>query len=104
MLKIFKGAIVSTPKYTVYVQVFAEFHRITNVNLRNQFYCGLDRYTPKLVALYRQKSSRTGKGAEALREMLRIYDLEVSLFPWGYRKSNVLSLQIRYSLNFKLFL
>ncbi|CAL8333859.1 unnamed protein product [Merluccius merluccius] len=57
-------------------QVFAEFHRITNVNLRNQFYCELDRYTPKLVALYRQKSSRTGKGAEALREMLRIYDLE----------------------------
>ncbi|XP_059200484.1 uncharacterized protein LOC131980289 [Centropristis striata] len=42
----------------------------------NQFYCELDRYTPKLVALYRQKSSRTGKGAEALREMLRIYDLE----------------------------
>ncbi|KAM4544786.1 uncharacterized protein PAE49_017594 isoform 1-T1 [Odontesthes bonariensis] len=57
-------------------QVFAEFHRITNVNLRNQFYCELDRYTPKIVALYQQKSSRTGKGAEALREMLRIYDLE----------------------------
>lgn len=42
-------------------------------------YCELDRYTPKLHALYRQKSSRTGKGAEALREMLTIYDLEVSL-------------------------
>ncbi|XP_061902073.1 uncharacterized protein LOC133649501 [Entelurus aequoreus] len=56
--------------------VFAEFHRITNVNLRNQFYCELDRYTPKLVALYGQKSSRTGKRAEALQEMLRIYDLE----------------------------
>ncbi|TKS66097.1 hypothetical protein D9C73_000153 [Collichthys lucidus] len=56
--------------------VFAEFHRITNVNLRNQFYYELDRYTPKLAALYRQKSSRTGKGAEALREMLRIYDFE----------------------------
>ncbi|XP_061782712.1 uncharacterized protein [Nerophis lumbriciformis] len=57
-------------------QVFAEFHRITNVNRRNQFYCELERYTPKLVALYRQKSSRTGKGAEALQEMLRIDDLE----------------------------
>ncbi|XP_061790027.1 uncharacterized protein [Nerophis lumbriciformis] len=57
-------------------QVFAEFHRITNVNPRNQFYCELERYTPKLVALYRQKSSRTGKGAEALQEMLRIDDLE----------------------------
>ncbi|KAE8278100.1 hypothetical protein D5F01_LYC23833 [Larimichthys crocea] len=45
-------------------------------DLRNQFYCELDQYTPKLAALYRQKSSRTGKGAEALREMLRIYDLE----------------------------
>ncbi|KAE8278161.1 hypothetical protein D5F01_LYC23749 [Larimichthys crocea] len=60
-------------------QVFAEFHRITNVNLRNQFYCELDQYTPKLAALYRQKSSRTGKGAEALREMLRIYDLEITI-------------------------
>ncbi|KAK0137073.1 hypothetical protein N1851_026735 [Merluccius polli] len=64
------------PALRMQSQVFAEFHRITNVNLRNQFYCELDRYTPKLVALYQQKSSRTGKGAEALREMLRIYDLE----------------------------
>uniref|UniRef100_A0A0F8AUA9 Sterile alpha motif domain-containing protein 3 n=1 Tax=Larimichthys crocea TaxID=215358 RepID=A0A0F8AUA9_LARCR len=64
------------PALQMQSQVFAEFHRITNVNLRNQFYCELDRYTPKLAALYRQKSSRTGKGAEALREMLRIYDLE----------------------------
>ncbi|XP_072768636.1 uncharacterized protein [Nerophis lumbriciformis] len=58
------------------ILVFAEFHRITNVNRRNQFYCELERYTPKLVALYGQKSSRTGKGAEALQEMLRIDDLE----------------------------
>ncbi|TKS70565.1 Calcium-dependent secretion activator 1 [Collichthys lucidus] len=64
------------PALRMQSQVFAEFHRITNVNLRNQFYYELDRYTPKLAALYRQKSSRTGKGAEALREMLRIYDLE----------------------------
>ncbi|TKS90290.1 hypothetical protein D9C73_024421 [Collichthys lucidus] len=64
------------PAFRMQSQVFAEFHRITNVNLRNQFYYELDRYTPKLAALYRQKSSRTGKGAEALREMLRIYDLQ----------------------------
>nr|XP_061842648.1 uncharacterized protein LOC133623392 [Nerophis lumbriciformis] len=67
-------------------QVFAEFHRITNVNPRNQFYCELERYTPKLVALYRQKSSRTGKGAEALQEMLRIDDLDASSSSWCPRR------------------
>ncbi|CAL8298327.1 unnamed protein product [Gadus morhua 'NCC'] len=57
-------------------KVFAEFHRITNVNLQNQFYCELDRYTPKLIALYRQKASRSGKTAETLRRILGIYDLQ----------------------------
>ncbi|XP_056250718.1 uncharacterized protein LOC130181015 [Seriola aureovittata] len=73
---VFRGTPTSGFQSFAREAVFAEFHRITNLNLRNQFYCELDRYTPKLVALYRQKSSRTGKGAEALREMLRIYDLE----------------------------
>uniref|UniRef100_A0A0F8ATN7 Sterile alpha motif domain-containing protein 3 n=1 Tax=Larimichthys crocea TaxID=215358 RepID=A0A0F8ATN7_LARCR len=49
------------------------------LRMQSQFYCELDQYTPKLAALYRQKSSRTGKGAEALREMLRIYDLEITI-------------------------
>ncbi|KAL0172493.1 hypothetical protein M9458_032804, partial [Cirrhinus mrigala] len=52
------------------------FHRITNTNLRNQFYAELDRHTPQLFALYRQKASHTGKVSEVLRDILRIYDRE----------------------------
>ncbi|XP_030193447.1 uncharacterized protein LOC115529102 [Gadus morhua] len=66
----------SWPALRMKSQVFAEFHRITNVNLQNQFYCELDRYTPKLIALYRQKASRSGKTAETLRRILGIYDLQ----------------------------
>ncbi|RXN22568.1 myosin heavy fast skeletal muscle-like protein [Labeo rohita] len=60
-----------------HVPVCAEFHRITNTNLRNQFYAELDRHTPQLFALYRQKASHTGKVSEVLRDILRIYDREV---------------------------
>uniref|UniRef100_A0A3Q1CWA7 C2 domain-containing protein n=1 Tax=Amphiprion ocellaris TaxID=80972 RepID=A0A3Q1CWA7_AMPOC len=38
-------------------QVFAEFHRITNVNLRSQFYSELDRHTPRLISISVQGSS-----------------------------------------------
>uniref|UniRef100_A0A8P4KAB6 Uncharacterized protein n=1 Tax=Dicentrarchus labrax TaxID=13489 RepID=A0A8P4KAB6_DICLA len=49
-------------------QVFAEFHRINNVNLRNQFYKELDRHTPKLITLFRDKATKTGKIAEELEK------------------------------------
>ncbi|KAJ8347600.1 hypothetical protein SKAU_G00261890 [Synaphobranchus kaupii] len=59
--------------------VFAEFHRINNVNLRTQFYKELDRHTPKLITLCREKATKTGKIAEELCEIMRIYDLQVNL-------------------------
>ncbi|KAF3859804.1 hypothetical protein F7725_000059 [Dissostichus mawsoni] len=57
-------------------EVCAVFHRITNVNLRNQLFSELDRHTLRLIALYRQKAARTGKVSEALPEILRICDLQ----------------------------
>ncbi|XP_052444057.1 uncharacterized protein LOC127985893 [Carassius gibelio] len=57
-------------------QVFAEFHRINNVNLRNQFYKELDRHTPKLITLFRDKATKTGKIAEELARLMMIYDLQ----------------------------
>ncbi|KAF6728176.1 hypothetical protein FQA47_003307, partial [Oryzias melastigma] len=57
-------------------QVFAEFHRINNVNLRNQFYKELDRHTPKLMTLFREKSTKTGRIAEELPRLIKIYDLQ----------------------------
>ncbi|XP_055046088.2 uncharacterized protein [Misgurnus anguillicaudatus] len=57
-------------------QVFAEFHPINNVNLRNQFYKELDRHTPKLITLFRDKAIKTGKIAEELAKLMRIYDIQ----------------------------
>ncbi|CAM4568429.1 unnamed protein product [Leuciscus chuanchicus] len=71
-----KDFLVKWPALRIESQVCAEFHRITNTNLRNQFYAELDRHTPQLFALYRQKASHTGKVSEVLRDLLRIYDRE----------------------------
>ncbi|XP_059396356.1 uncharacterized protein LOC132128959 [Carassius carassius] len=56
-------------------QIAAEFHRITNISLKNKFYAELDNHTPRLIAVYRQKAARTGKAAEALRSICSAYDL-----------------------------
>ena len=57
--------------------MFAEFQRITNQNLPNTFYAELDRHTPRLMALFRQKASRTGKNADALAEIFKVHDEQV---------------------------
>ena len=54
------------------LQVSAEFHRITNVNLHHTFYAELDRHTQKLIGVYREKV------AEALRQILGDFDSQVS--------------------------
>ncbi|KAL1269050.1 hypothetical protein QQF64_031339 [Cirrhinus molitorella] len=56
-------------------RIAAEFHRITNISLKNKFYAELDKHTPRLLAVYRQKPARTGKAAEALRSIFSAYDL-----------------------------
>ncbi|XP_056099457.1 uncharacterized protein LOC130105545 [Rhinichthys klamathensis goyatoka] len=56
-------------------QIAAEFHRITNISLKNKFYAELDNHTPRLIAVYRQKAARTGKAAEALRSIFSAFDL-----------------------------
>ncbi|XP_054592953.1 uncharacterized protein [Nothobranchius furzeri] len=62
------------PALRFHSQVCAEFHRVTNINLQKQFYAELDRHTPRLMALYRQKATCTGKISEALRNFLNHYD------------------------------
>ncbi|MGH0180162.1 UNVERIFIED_CONTAM: hypothetical protein FKN15_003232 [Acipenser sinensis] len=56
--------------------VYAEFQRITNQNLPNIFYEELDRHTLRLMTLYRQRASNTGKTSDALADILRIHDLQ----------------------------
>ena len=60
------------------MQVFAESHQI-NVNLCIQFYKELDRHTPKLITLFREKAAKTGKIAEETGKLMRIYDFQVNL-------------------------
>ncbi|KAJ8349140.1 hypothetical protein SKAU_G00277290 [Synaphobranchus kaupii] len=55
-------------------EVYAEFQRITNQNLPNTFYAELDRHLSRLMTLFRQKASKTGKTADALAEILKIHD------------------------------
>ena len=55
------------------MQVYAEFQRITNQNLPNTFYAELDRHTPRLMALFRQKASKTGQTADALADKSMIH-------------------------------
>ncbi|XP_063321027.1 uncharacterized protein LOC134619186 [Pelmatolapia mariae] len=57
--------------------VVAEFHRINNVNLSTQFYKELDRHTPRLITLFRDKAIKTGKIAEELAKLMRIYDIQL---------------------------
>uniref|UniRef100_A0A3B3QA24 PB1 domain-containing protein n=1 Tax=Paramormyrops kingsleyae TaxID=1676925 RepID=A0A3B3QA24_9TELE len=69
-----KDVMVRWPALLMESQVFAEFHRINNVNLRSQFYKELDRHMPKLITLFRDKATKTGKIAEELAKLMRIYD------------------------------
>ena len=66
------------------LQVNAEFQRITNKNLPNAFYAELDNITPRLLAVFRQKASKTGKIADGT-EIFRAHDEQVCIcnFPWN---------------------
>lgn len=62
------------PALRMQSQVYAEFQRITNQNLPNTFYAELDRHAPRLMAIFRQKASRTGKTADALAAIFKVND------------------------------
>ncbi|KAK0143413.1 hypothetical protein N1851_018450 [Merluccius polli] len=55
-------------------EVYAEFQRVTNQNLPNTFYAEHDRHTPRLMTLFRQKASKTGKTADALADIFKVHD------------------------------
>ena len=62
----------------IFWQICAEFHRITNLNLKNHFYAELDRHAPRLQSLFRKKAASKGKVAEVLIQLFVSYDLQVS--------------------------
>ncbi|KAB5528390.1 hypothetical protein PHYPO_G00139680 [Pangasianodon hypophthalmus] len=46
------------------------------MNLKNHFCALLDQHAPRLQNLFRKKAARTGKVAEVLDQLFRIYDLQ----------------------------
>ncbi|XP_076842093.1 uncharacterized protein LOC143486128 isoform X3 [Brachyhypopomus gauderio] len=69
--------------------VYAEFQRITNQNLPNKFYAQLDHYTPRLMTMFQQKASKTGRVSDALVDILKAHD-EQELHDVHTRRTTVL--------------
>lgn len=61
------------------MQIYAEFHRISNFNLKSTSAAVLHRHAPHLKSLFRKKAARTGKVDEVLGQLSRIYDLHFSM-------------------------
>lgn len=57
------------------MQLYSEFHRITNQNLPYSFYAALDKYTPQLLKLYKKR--KTGSFGEKMEDVLRAYEEQV---------------------------
>ncbi|KAK5911531.1 hypothetical protein CgunFtcFv8_005695 [Champsocephalus gunnari] len=70
-------------------EVYAEFQRITSQNLPNTFYAAFDRHLPRLMAIFREKASKTGKTAEALADIFKIHD-EQELHDINTRRTTVI--------------
>ncbi|KAL0962623.1 hypothetical protein UPYG_G00342920 [Umbra pygmaea] len=54
------------------MQLYSEFHRINNQNLRDSFFAALDKYTPQLLKLYRKR--KTGSFGKKMEEVLMAYE------------------------------
>lgn len=60
------------------MQLYSEFHRITNKNLPFTFFAVLDKYTPQLLRLYKKK--KTGYFGEKMEAVLMAYEEQVHIF------------------------
>uniref|UniRef100_A0A8C2WLS6 Uncharacterized protein n=1 Tax=Cyclopterus lumpus TaxID=8103 RepID=A0A8C2WLS6_CYCLU len=63
------------PARKIESELYAEFQCITNQNLPNTFYAELDRHLPRLMTLFRQKASKTGKTADVNKDYYTLYRL-----------------------------
>ena len=60
------------------MQLYLEFHRITNQNLAYSFFSELDKYTSQLLKLYKKKT--TGRFGEKLQQVVTAYEEQVNTF------------------------
>lgn len=59
------------------IQLYGEFHRITNQNLPFSFFAALDKNTPQLLKLYKQR--KTGAFGKKMADLLMAYENQVSV-------------------------
>ncbi|KAJ7991197.1 hypothetical protein DPEC_G00294750 [Dallia pectoralis] len=62
------------PALKIQSALYTEFQRNTNLNLHNTFYAELERHLPRLMTIFRQKASKTGKTEAALADILQVHD------------------------------
>lgn len=60
------------------MQLYSDFHRITNQNLPFSFFAALDKYTPQLLKRYNKR--KTGRFGEKREEVLMAYEEQVKIF------------------------
>ena len=57
------------------MQLYSEFHRITNLNLPSTFYAALDKYTPQLLQLYKKR--KTGSFGQKMEAVMMAFEEQV---------------------------
>ena len=60
------------------MQLYSEFHRITNLNLPSTFYASLDKYTPQLLRLYKKR--KTGPFGQNLEAIMMAFKEQVIFY------------------------
>jgi len=61
-----------------FMQLYSEFHRITNQNLPSALFAALDKYTPQLLKLYKKK--RTGSLGQKMESIMMAFEEQVFFF------------------------
>lgn len=59
------------------VQVYEEFYRVASQNLQYSFFAALDKNTPQLLKLYKQR--KTGAFGEKMTDLLMAYKRQVRM-------------------------
>lgn len=60
------------------MQLYSEFHRITNLCLPSIFYASLDKYAPQLLQLYKKR--KTGTFGQKMEAIMMAFEEQVIFY------------------------
>lgn len=61
-----------------FMQLYSEFHRITNLCLPSIFYASLDKYAPQLLQLYKKR--KTGTFGQKMEAIMMAFEEQVIFY------------------------